>query len=384
MESWRTTKHRIVFLRICLLLSSGASALHFDQCMAHAVDTPPNSPGKKYSIAEIRTNLREQLTSLHSIWCEYKVQSSSDYDRNKPDTWPTFVWAQQNSRVLHRMLPHQPRSLKGQWEEEFESFDGQTGYRVLFHREEKSLQQQIQRTVSAPPTLSNRIIPAHHLGLVVSGTTLNLLALIDRPGLIAVAGPTINGHATIQIDFGPYIPGNHLIVFFDPQFDFLPRRIASLPARVLNDLGRPGASNKFEGQPDDVLWQIGVDTFMEVRDPVLNRTRWIPQRLMHSNQVTAFVTNVRFNEELPHAAFRPVIVEGATIIDNPGTPKMRESTHGTLKSNQSVHHEVTKSANISEKDLTAELPSTISWFSVSAITAFVAISGALIFSRRRV
>lgn len=389
MESWRTTKCWNASRRICTMLCCGLLAFQFHQHMIKAADTASNSRGQKYSITEIRAKLREQLTSIQSVWCEYKVQSTSD--RDKPDTWPTLVWAQRNKRMLHKTLPHQPKGASGVWLEQFESFDGQTGFQVLFGADVKSHQKLVHRWNTPPPRLPDLLVPAHHLGLFVNNSSSTLLGLIARTDIAIQPDIQINGHATVLVELGTYdfqgTNSNVLRAFLDPEFDFLPRQIESLPLRLLREQSKSGAERTFEGRPGDAFWQIGVDSFFEVEDSSAGRKRWFPRRLITSGQVTAIVEKVRINDEVPVSSFQPILADGVTIIDNPGTPQMRESTYKTTTrplAAESTAFRVDKATDAnSDPNIEAISPRRISIVNVLILITFLLISVACIVARRR-
>jgi hypothetical protein len=326
----------VAMLGACLLLREPGV------CAESDATSPAGTTTAQPSLDEIRARLREQLTSIRSIWCEYRVRSAADYGEDPAD-WPLYLWAQQDDKILHRVFPHQPSSMDGKWLEEWQSYDGKAGYHVIFDEYEAGAPYIVHRWSFEPRDLNTRLVPANHLGLVIRGSTSTLAQLIQGPDVRfeAPIPVRVSGHDCWLLDLGPYdLSGtfeNHLRVFLDAQLDYLPRQIESIPKRIVDPALRPGAED-YRVQPGEEMWQIGIEDFMQVEDQAFQTKRWFPRRMLHSMQMTAVVETVRLNEPIPDEEFVPAMPAGTLLIDNPDSPQSRRTIVGGAEG-QMIHAE---------------------------------------------
>ena len=278
----------------------------------------------------VRTKLREQLTSLASVRCEYRVRPPGRSDADVA-TWDRYVWAQDRGRILHRMLPSPVAGRSNEYREIFESWDGKSGYQVLFDEYSTGSPYIVYRYRTPPQHIASKLLPALYLGLYIRGSSQNVLGLLGNEFSIPSAKVKIEGHDCIMVDLGPYdfmgTSLNHLRLFVDPEVDYLPRQIESFPARIISgdvDL----RSGKFEPAYGEEIWQISVREFIEVDDPVLKRKCWFPQKLANTGELTAVVDQVQFDYPMSGKDFVPDMPNGTLVVDDPSGPSERKTIVG--------------------------------------------------------
>ena len=281
------------------------------------------------TLDQLRAFVREELTSIASVSCSFRLKYSKE-DGDDPQNWPVHEWAEQGHKKLCRMLPHQNYLMKrkGQWLQEWNSYDGQTGYLVIFRMDSPEIDV-VQRFDRVPEKCQTYAIPGQYLGRTIHGSNESLLDLLMRAdarfrntgGLI-----DFQGHKCWMVDLGPYdLEGsklNYLRVWFDPEFGYLPRRIESVPVRFV-DASSNDQRRNFAFAPGEALWFTEVGDFMPVEDPALGRSRWFPKTLKHTGKITSVVESVRINQPLADDAFVPKLSPGVRVIYNPRSTNER-------------------------------------------------------------
>lgn len=281
-----------------------------------ALFSPPGA------IAETLDSLREKITNtlstIGSVEIRYHsppIDMSLPIFANSPRPEPlrpleTKVehWAKQGSREYYELFPwHEPSSV-GVFRH-LCSFDGRQFFHFSFIEDktkivggEAPLMIGSVRVRDKPQyeEFVQRVVPARLLGFHVWESQLTMLELLKRPKVTYVGEEDVDGQICHCINFGEYegfTPYRYkMTVWFDPQHEFLPKKIEASPVADI-----------------PLVIRSVVQEFFEVDDPLLRRKRWFPKKAVCGAAIFYVMDDVKLNHQIPQSTFQPVIPDGTRV-----------------------------------------------------------------------
>jgi hypothetical protein len=305
---------------------------------------------------EIRSSMRQYLTSLRSLATTFELSFEPDPTSNIPASEHPYgqqAWGPQSFERIdqgeQRLLTIGPIPLAGiSPTRTWVSINNQRGYNVDFDPEDISIIRSIYRTTNLEEHryfFRDMLSPAHLMGLEPWQTDRPLLELL-------AAAPSVTGAAELDgrpcpvIDFGEQpilgIVRGFLSVTFDPVHDHLPREWAYEQARK-SRFSQPLDQSRFTEI-------IEVTEFQRVTDAALQVERWFPKACVWRTSLGTrriVVTNVTWNVPIDGTKFAPEIPFGTEVISGPrvnGQPTKRHY-HGGPKAVDAVMESRVAEAN---------------------------------------
>lgn len=316
----RGSASRIVLLFVIFFVMSRHSA--------HAVD-PEAVAEIDYDV--LRGKAIASLSSIQSVWIRYSetIRNARWQPAPKGPKW--FICAMSGERMLHVMEPWEyPDGRIGR---DWRSLDGRQGYDVNYWAHNSEVVQCVRRSRGSLRSLQldYDLSPLRALGLVLEGTDATLLSLLkgsdSRPVRPVRFRPTPDAPLidTWEVDLGPVPNGskpvNRVRVWFDPQFDFLPRQWVMEP--LTREANPTAIADHTIGERASIT---RISRFERVADHRTGGQRWFPMAFgLRGDEFQ--VAEVRLNAPLSDADFRPPMPPGTEVITEdmtsiPGT-KMR-------------------------------------------------------------
>jgi hypothetical protein len=254
------------------------------------------------TLQTIRTAVRENLTSIHSLQCEwYRRDTITNRD------FVTWEWAFQGEKflLLHELGPDMgvPDGIELR---EWMSFDGTKGYYIDYDPGDHSARG-ILRSSWPPHQYKNLAIPLRLLGWQVIGTNETFLGLLDKGRLLGKED--VEGNDCWKIEATTQ-RNNRLTAWIDPAVGYWHRRLAIT----------------FRDYVSDYV----ATEFSQFDDLALGEKRWFPTRFRHfrGGKGEDILKNVRINPTIPDARFTPEIPDGIYITDEPATGNQVSSYSG--------------------------------------------------------
>lgn len=262
-------------------------------------------------LASLREKISNNLATIASIEVRYQKVSTPlnhpdipkhillAYQNAKPRI---SVWAKQGVREFYE-LKHWPLPTNRGFIHRLWSFDGREY--IEFHHSSEDVVTHVD--VRNAPTHDSRhdLVVSMLIGLSVLETRLSLLDLLSRPTASYVGSEEVEGHLCHKIELGEYEGFNdtvrRLTLWVDPDFDYLPRKLAPY---LLRTNGKPYAGSKLTA-PYLVL------DYFQVEDSALGRKRWLPKKVGYPKGIE--ILEARINPTFPADRFTLRIPDGAHV-----------------------------------------------------------------------
>ena len=295
-------------------------------------------------LSTIERNLAEQYSSIRNIEVKFRVLPSVPADGPMPqkslDEATSWEWLQSDSKKLVRQHPH--RHSNGQISLTWYSFDGRKAYEMWCWQTDGSRPDTIRIRDSIDPSYYSSASPIWMLGLQWSGCDTNVLDWLKRrtPATVRDLGvERIADRDCRKVEFDN-VPvrgkfGTRAIVWFDPEADWLPRRLNMFPLRHFEMARRqlearpgdvtplPPMSLSFE--PGETIGHHEVLNYLRVEDALLGRPRWFPKQAQGGRvrkqgtpgEITTIfeVDSVVLNQPIDAARFIPLPAPGTQTED---------------------------------------------------------------------
>lgn len=282
------------------------------------------SGGQAETIDSLRTKIANNLSTIGSIEVRYHTPpvdlnepAFRDLKRiklKKPQESQRAIWAKQGDREFYELSPWYD-AFSDSYQRRLFMYDGRQFFQFYFNGEnaEDAGVHWIVNEVQVRDKLEvndfvEHSVPARMLGIHVRGTQLTLLELLQRPTVTYVGDELVDGQSCHRIDFGQYegFTDYHyrLVVWFDSQRDYLPRKLEATPVFDQKQNLRLATA---------ITFRESVREFFEVDDPVLGRRRWFPRTVLQGAAMIYEMDEVRVNLQIPATFFQPTLPPGTQV-----------------------------------------------------------------------
>ena len=302
------TKFVLIIASFSLFLSLEASSS----------DTVPVSDAE--TIRKIRAEYRERATAIRTIRIKFHHPVNPNHGGvNEPKRYEWLVsGAKQRltqeawkDHFAARESPDSPNS-KLPPQSSWESFDGKTGYQVIYWLNKPDQISKIFESKSLPNEVRGNWLPVH-FGILLPYSQIRLVDHLERPETVVLGSEAVSDARCVKLRLATYEPTagskHDVTVWLDEEHDFLLRRIAVDPVR-LRDAVTGTAEDPIELEEKEISFAGITSSVISVRDPLSSRMRWFAG----SFSTHTFIDEIIINEAIDPREFTPTPTVGAEII----------------------------------------------------------------------
>ncbi len=292
-------------------------------------------------LATIERSLAEQYSSIRSIEVKFRVLHNVPSDGSMPqtsiDNAVSREWLLSGNKKLVSEQAY--RISNGQMSSNWYSFDGQKAYFMLCWQTDGTRPETIRITDSIDRLYYVSAAPNWMLGLDCLNCDTNVVDWLKRrtPATVRDVGvERIADRDCRKVEFDN-VPvsgkfATRAIVWFDPEADWLPRRVNLCPQRYFELARRQMEAKAGDMTPITMVIEPGetmgyheVTNYVKADDPLLGRPRWFPQKsqtgpIRRANEsgmaVTVYeVDSIIINQPISDSRFIPTPAPGTQTED---------------------------------------------------------------------
>ncbi len=308
---------------------------------AALTDTDAAQSTDETVLKQIRAEYRGRFNSIRTMRIKFRdmppLNREGKYDETiSPKSFEWFVsgdkqlltqepWEYPRTDPESANSPISEFQATGAWD----SFDGRTGYQVLYWPKYPDEVWKIFRTKSLPDAIRNNSLPVY-LGLRLVHSQISLVDQLDQPGT-AVTGRELVGDAPcVKVQLASYEPWPGLkhdfVVWLDAEHGYVLRKFRFQPLR-LRDLKFNKDSKPIELVNGESTDGVCTTELRAVLDPVTGQQRWFPVSFAGSFAKPPYyvIDELEINLKIDSSKFTPAFPLGAEIVDLSKDSKGQES-----------------------------------------------------------